>query len=188
VDKKWFCRAGRYAGWLTAKIDGHVCPSLCVSAFHTADKVERRVGATPDCNCLEGICPRGSAIDAKWWSMSVTLRLLSGAGRACWSYRRCPVEPARPASPFNARPGAPRTYHKKNLHRHPFRISPVWVAAGFSCGRWLIDLGSAVRPLGNLENGYYPGSGSGLAPARNKKPTPGWGSGLNQLAVACRSI
>ena len=44
---KIFCRTGRYAGWLTAKDDGHVCPSLCVSAFHTADKMERRVGVAP---------------------------------------------------------------------------------------------------------------------------------------------
>ena len=46
---------------------------------------------------------------------------------------------------------------QKNTHRRPSRVqhecavTTVWTPAGFGCGRWLIDLGSAVKPRVNLE-------------------------------------
>ena len=52
-------------------------------------------------------------------------------------------------------------------HRRPSRAAGSgadWTAAGFGGGRWLIDLGSAVKPHRNLENelaGSDSGSGFG---------------------------
>jgi len=48
-------------------------------------------------------------------------------------------------------------------HRRPSRAAGSgadWTAAGFGGGRWLIDLGSAVKPHRNLEN-ELAGSDSG---------------------------
>jgi hypothetical protein len=62
-------------------------------------------------------------------------------------------------------------------HRRPSRATGSWAdwtAAGFGGGRWLIDLGSAVKPHRNLGNELVGSdSGSGFK-AVNEKPTSGW--------------
>jgi hypothetical protein len=98
---------------------------------------------------------------------------------------------ARPASPFNAYRRTtlnlyPRSSHaradlnfaKKRTHTvvpiAPVTAGSVWTAAGFACGRWLIDLGSAVKPLAESEN--QTSSRLGIPEAlvsEHKKPTSG---------------
>src|SRR5262245_45524857 len=51
----------------------------------------------------------------------------------------------------------PRAYFRKRTHRRPSRRANEreadWTAAGFEAGRWLIDLGSALKPHAESGNG-----------------------------------
>ncbi len=73
-------------------------------------------------------------------------------------------------------------FAKKNTHRRPSRAdrkSDGLDGRGIWCGRWLIDLGSAVKPLMESESQTStwlgdPGSGSALLSTKNPLPGRKW--------------
>jgi hypothetical protein len=76
-------------------------------------------------------------------------------------------------------------HRKKNTHRRPSRVAArmrldtVWTPAGFGYGRWLIDLGSAVKPrmesgIENERQGSASRSGSMCVDTKNPLPGGKW--------------
>ncbi len=67
---------------------------------------------------------------------------------------------------------------KKNTHLRPYHLASGLDGRGILCGRWLIDLGSAVKPLENWKNELCSDPRSGLSGM--KKPTSE-GSGFREF-------
>ena len=112
----------------------------------TRQKVVAETGFSPALTCLKSRVPRFRRLGDR--------ARLASPFNAFWAHRAC-------------------IYIKeKNSHLHPYRSVPDWVAAGLSCGRWLVDLGPAVKP--HTESGKLTSAWLGFRKWSDctKKPLP----------------
>ena len=139
------------------------------------DEAERLRGIAPitqDRDQLRSRCA------ARPWRAA--LRIVRSAARCRGPSHSSPLAGLGAGAIYALRAPSQKEHTPSPLSRRGvMRLDTVWTPAGFGCGRWLIDLGSAVKPrmesgIENERHGSAPRSGSLCMDTKNPLPGGKW--------------